>query len=71
MKILLRNNRTHLYLNRSGGWTDAVSEAVEFSLASDAFEFCDTRHLKDMEMRLSFGTPASECWVPIEHVSIH
>ena len=70
MKILVRHAHSGQYVDLSGNWTTVVSEAKDFSAASDALKFCQERQLKDAEMVMIFDNPPSECRVPVERVLV-
>lgn len=70
MKIRLQHPHSGLYVDCSGNWIAAVSEAKEFSLVSDAVNFCNERKLKDVEIVTTFDNPPSECRVPIERALV-
>ena len=66
MKIQLWHTNLGRYVNSSGGWANAPSEGKEFSLVSDAVNFCNEHNLKEIELVITVGDPPSESRVPIE-----
>jgi hypothetical protein len=49
MKYVLRNLTTGRYLKRAGEWVLGVDEALSFDDASEAREFSQAYHLKDVQ----------------------
>ena len=49
MKYVLRNLTTGRYLKRAGEWVLGVDEAMSFDDVSEAREFSQAYHLKDVQ----------------------
>ncbi len=73
-RIVIQNCRTGMFLRQDGTWTALFSEGQEFPSAVEAAQFCLQRHLRDTQVRITFGprhldrvVPMRECLDETNH----
>ena len=50
MKYVLRSQLNGRYLKRSGVWVPRLDDAITFSDAGEAREFCQAHHLENVQL---------------------